>query len=84
LPADSDFAGGNPRLPQAYEQAWLACRLIAGRVGAAGLVRFYRQVSAAARSVPATAVAAGLRATLRLSVPSFTAVWQAALRQELR
>ena len=61
LPADAAFAGGS-RLPQAYEQSWLACRLIADRAGQAGLVRFYRAVARAAGTDPATALAVGLRA----------------------
>ncbi|MEO6502568.1 MAG: hypothetical protein ABIQ09_11720 [Jatrophihabitantaceae bacterium] len=83
LPADAEFTGGS-RLPQAYEKSWLACRLIADRVGAAGLVRFYRAVATAARANPGTAVAAGLRQVLRTDVAAFTAAWRSYLIGQLR
>lgn len=83
LPADADFTGGS-RLPQAYEQSWLACRLIADRVGQPGLVRFYRVVAEAARTDPATAVAVGLRQVLRTDVAAFTAAWRSYLVGQLR
>lgn len=83
LPADADFTGGD-RLPQAYEQAWLACRLIADRAGQAGLVRFYRVVAEASRTDPATAVAIGLRQVLRTDLTAFTAAWRSYLIGQLR
>ncbi|MGH8959776.1 MAG: hypothetical protein ACRDWT_00975 [Jatrophihabitantaceae bacterium] len=82
LPADSAFAVGAERLPQTYEQSWLACRLIAARIGTAGLVRFYRQVGTAV--LPASfAVAQALRDQLRVTTATFTAQWRAYLRAEL-
>ena len=83
LPTDADFAGSNGRLAQVYEQAWLACRLIARRYGQPALVRLYRQVAAAARLDPATAAATGLNQVLHLSLPSFTRAWRADLVREL-
>jgi hypothetical protein len=83
LPDAADFAGGS-RLPQAYEQSWLACRLIAARAGQAGLVGFYRVVAAAARTDPATAVALGLRQVLRTDPAAFTAAWRSYLIGRLR
>ena len=83
LPADAAFSGGS-RLPQAYEQSWLACRLIAERVGQAGLVRFYRTVARAAGTDPSTALAAGLRQGLRTDLARFTAAWRSYLVRELR
>ena len=83
LPSDAAFAGGS-RLPQAYEQSWLACRLIAERAGQAGLVRLYRAVAQAADADPATALAVGLRAVLRTDVAAFTAAWRSYLVRELR
>jgi hypothetical protein len=83
LPAGADFAGGS-RLPQAYEQSWLACRLIADRAGQAGLVRFYRVVARAAIADPATAVAVGLRQVLHTDVAAFTAAWRSYLIGQLR
>ena len=55
-----------------YEEAWLACRLIAEGAGAAGLVRMYRLVGACP-DPRAAAVAAARRHVLRLSRVAFTA-----------
>ncbi|MCW2539755.1 MAG: hypothetical protein JWN95_1480 [Frankiales bacterium] len=78
LPADSDFETPD-RLNQTYDEAWLACRFIARRIGQAALVRFYVTVSDAARQNQATAVTVGLHRVLRLSEPAFLAAWQASL-----
>jgi hypothetical protein len=83
LPTSADFTSGR-RLPQAYEQAWLACRLIADRAGQAGLVRFYRAVADAARVNPDNAVAIGLRQVLRTDLAAFTAAWRSYLIGQLR
>jgi hypothetical protein len=82
LPTRADFAGDNARLAQAYEMSWLACRLVAQRIGKAGLVRFYRTVSSAPGD-PDTALAAGLRSELGLTPAEFVAAWRAELRREL-
>jgi hypothetical protein len=60
---------------QAYEGAWLACRLIAQRAGQAGLVRFYRVVGASPLGSSA-AVAGGLRRVLHETTARFTAQWR--------
>lgn len=60
---------------QAYEGAWLACRLIAQRAGQHGLVRFYRLVGGSPLSADA-AVAAGLRRVLHQSTAQFTEQWR--------
>jgi len=83
LPSGADFTGG-ARLPQAYEKSWLACRLIADRVGSSGLVRFYRVVAKAADADPATALAIGLRQVLHTDVAAFTAAWRSYLIGQLR
>jgi hypothetical protein len=63
LPADAAFDGSDGRLAQTYQEAWLACRLLAERLGLAGLARFYREVgarlAASTRASEATAVAGG-------------------------
>jgi len=82
LPSAADFDSGN-RLPQLYEEAWLACRLIAERIGQRGLVRFYTTVARATDQNPATALASALRALLRTSLPAFTADWREYLRIQL-
>ncbi|MEU5989529.1 hypothetical protein ABZ806_11150 [Spirillospora sp. NPDC047418] len=76
LPAAADFAGGSPRLSQAYQEAWLACRMVAGRYGEATLVRLYR---AAGRAPEATA----LRDVLGLTRDRFTTLWRDYMKKEL-
>jgi hypothetical protein len=83
LPTGASFDGANPRLSQVYEQSALACSLIARRVGAAGLVRFYRAVSAAAPVSLGAAAAVALRTVLHTDVSTFTRDWRAYLRAEL-
>jgi hypothetical protein len=82
LPADAAFAPGGARLAQTYEQAWLACRLVAARAGPGGLVRLYRMVGASS-DAPAVAVAAAVRAVLHESVAAFTGQWRAYLDEQL-
>ncbi|TMQ93083.1 hypothetical protein ETD83_26090 [Actinomadura soli] len=76
LPAAAAFEGGSPRLSQSYQEAWLACRMIAGRYGEATLVRLYRT---AGRVPEATA----LRDVLRLTPDGFTAQWRDYVKKEL-
>lgn len=82
LPVDADFDTASSAA-QAYEGSWLACRLIANRVGQAGLVRFYRDVGAA-NSDTNQAVAAALREVLHETRAQFVAQWRAYLVRELR
>lgn len=82
LPQDAEFAAGGGRLPQVYEESWLACRLIAARAGQAGLVRFYRLVGASEQA-PANAVKDAVLRVLHESVGSFTAKWRAYLSEQL-
>lgn len=82
LPADGEFAGGNPRLSQIYEEAWLACRLIADQAGTQGLVRFYRLVGEQGGD-PTAAVTAALRSVLGISYDTFLVRWRAELVAEL-
>jgi hypothetical protein len=83
LPTDADFDGTDNRLPQVYAEAWLACRLIASKLGQQGLVKFYKVVSTAARTDPASATSKGLQSLLHLDVAAFTASWRAYLKLEL-
>lgn len=82
LPGASDFAAESRRLPQAYEGAWLACRLIAERIGVPGLVRFYRAVSAGPGDADA-ALDSGLRSVLGLTTEQFVELWRGYLRDTL-
>lgn len=84
LPTNADFDGDNSRLRQVYEQSWLACRLIAGRLGQQGLVSFYKAVSRAAQDDPASAMAIGLKQFLHVDVAAFTAEWRSYLQAELK
>ncbi|GII53816.1 hypothetical protein Pth03_22050 [Planotetraspora thailandica] len=68
LPPDADFQAGSTRLPQAYEEAWLACRYIAQRFGERRLVAFYREAGR-------TGVPRALRSTLGMTVPGLTDAW---------
>ncbi|MEU4295747.1 hypothetical protein [Kitasatospora aureofaciens] len=79
LPADGDFAAGATGIAQAYEQAWLACALIAGRYGTDRLVAFYRAVGAADgqgedRDRRTDRL---LRGELGVGLTEFTALWLA-------
>lgn len=81
LPADSDFTAGTSGIAQAYEQAWLACDLIARRYGTARLVSFYRAVGAMGESGRLDAV---MRAELGLDTAAFTKLWATELVGRLR
>jgi hypothetical protein len=81
LPGDARFAGAGSRLPQAYEEAWLACRLIADSAGASGLVRFYRETAATGdRSAVLTRA---FRDVLATTPAAFTTRWRGYLRAQL-
>lgn len=82
LPGDAAFDGANPRLSQAYEEAWMACRLIARRAGLPGLVRLYRLVGAATGD-PTGALTAALRTVIGMSYDGFVAAWRHDLIREL-
>ncbi|GAA3802130.1 hypothetical protein GCM10022226_22430 [Sphaerisporangium flaviroseum] len=76
LPGADAFSAGSARLAQAYEEAWLACRYVAGRFGERALVTLYRE---SMRSGPRTA----LRRTLGMTTARFTAAWREYVRSEL-
>ena len=83
FPKDEDFRGGNPGLAQAYEQSWLAVRLIAAEHGQDALLRFYRAVGARRGVAPAKAVEEELRAELDTSTAALTKAWRASLERDL-
>ena len=84
LPQDGDFQGGNVSLAQAYEQSWLAVRLLAEQHGEAGLLRFYRAVGARRGGVKAAdAVEEALRAELGTSTAALTKAWRSSLQRDL-
>ena len=81
LPQPADFDTGDAAA-QAYQGAWLACRLIAAKVGAQGLVRFYRTVGADVTNVDG-AVASAMRSVLHETPARFTAEWRDYVRRQL-
>ena len=83
LPADSAFDGSNPQLAQAYEQSWLAVRLLARKHGDPALLRFYRAVGASRGVEAAEAVDAALRAELGTSTEELVRDWRASLQRDL-
>jgi len=46
LPSSSDFDTRGPHLGAVYESAWLACQVLADRVGSMALITLYEEVSA--------------------------------------
>jgi hypothetical protein len=82
LPANADFRFDAPRLAQAYESAWLACRLVASQVGTPGLVKLYREVGTF-RGDPAKALDRGLHDVLGISTAEFVERWRASVVTEL-
>lgn len=77
LPADRDFAAGAEGIAQAYEQSWLACRLIDRRYGPQRLVAFYRAVGAGdgAGEDRERRTDRLLRAELGVGLAEFTRLW---------
>lgn len=84
LPQDGDFDGGNAVLAQAYEQSWLAVRLLAQEHGEDGMLRFYRAVGVQRGGIaPADAVEQALRTELGTSTAALTRDWRASLQRDL-
>lgn len=82
LPTDAEFGGANKRLAQAYEGAWLACRMIADRWGQPALLRLYQAVGTS--TLPrAAAVDAAMQSVLHLSTAAFVREWRSYLREQL-
>jgi hypothetical protein len=81
LPSDAAFETTGAAA-QAYEGAWLACRLIAARAGQPALLQFYRLVGASPDAAD-RAVATALRRVLHETPAAFTAQWRAYLRNQL-
>ncbi len=81
LPSDADFDTTNARLPQAYEMAWLACRMIAEQHSQAKLLSFVRQAGAPGGS--AASVEAAFASVLNTTLAQFTADWREYLDETL-
>ncbi|MBC2933470.1 hypothetical protein [Nocardioides sp. zg-1228] len=69
LPTAADFDARGRDLQARYEEAWLACRIVAERLGERGLVELYDEVSGG--STPARALA-----EQGLSRDDLTTLWQ--------
>jgi hypothetical protein len=78
LPTPEAFAASSSDLPQAYESAWLACRLIAEREGQSKLVKFYRTVHT---SKSPTGLADAFKSVLGMTEQEFVAEWQQYLKR---
>jgi hypothetical protein len=89
LPADADFSGGGSSV--AYEQSWLACRLIDRDKGAAALRGFYDGVGAGIRAhrgpmtekQRSSIVSDALLQATGWTLTEFVARWRADLQREL-
>ena len=75
LPTDQDFATNSDDLAAAYEQAWLACRLIAATYGEDKLVTFYREVGVAGGTRKAN-LATAFHTVLQTTTARFTTFWR--------
>ncbi|MEU1629141.1 hypothetical protein ABZ746_28250 [Streptomyces sp. NPDC020096] len=76
LPSDADFGSTRTGLPQAYEGAWLACRMVAEQWGSEALVNLYRAAGHESTD-------AALRGTLGVGLDAFTVRWRAYVAKEL-
>ncbi len=70
LPDDDDFDEGSEYFGAAYEAAWLACRMLADRIGEQELVRLYRSSDGAADFQRT------FRRRTGMSVAAFTREWR--------
>ncbi len=82
LPDDAAFAGADPRLPQVYEESWLACRMIAQRWGEPTLVGIYRRLGLATTDED-VAVASVMHDLLHTTPAAFTQSWAQYVRAQL-
>lgn len=83
LPTADDFAPSSTRLAAVYEEAWLACRLVANDQGQATLVRFYRTVAERTELDPVNGVAQAFTSVLHTDEKQFTRHWRQSLTTEL-
>lgn len=83
LPTQADFAGDAKDLSQAYEEGWLACRLVAERYGQKKLVRLYRTMGAVRQGPTEQVQERSLHSVLDTTTKAFTADWRSYLRTRL-
>lgn len=83
-PDRTAFAGSGDRLSAAYEEAWLACRMVAERYGEHALVRLYRTAEREPGGAGDPRVEDhALRTVLGLSSARFDQQWRAYVQGEL-
>jgi len=83
-PGRSDFEGSGERLSAAYEEAWLACRMIAERYGEDKLVRLYRTAeNESGEAGDPRAEDRALHSVLGVGSARFDESWRAYIRKEL-
>ena len=85
LPSAAQFDPSHGDTSPAYAQAWTACELVARHGGSQALVALYRHAATAptqgrAQDSDDLRAAAGLRAVLGVSQPTFVGQWRAFLR----
>ncbi len=82
LPGDAAFTATDGTVPRSYQEAWLACKLIADTVGTDGLIGFYRQVGSG-EGGPNTRLAGAFQRFLGTTEAGFVARWRSYLRAQL-
>jgi hypothetical protein len=82
LPADSAFGATGAAVERTYEQSWLACVVLANRLGPHGLAQLYVAVGRATAPND-TAFALVLQDRLGMTLPAFVTQWRDYLRTEL-
>jgi hypothetical protein len=78
LPTSKDFDAAEGRIAPAYEGAWLACRMIAGRYGVHRLVRYYAGLAGSTGGQPGVV----LRRVLGLTPRQLVHQWQMYLQAQ--
>lgn len=83
-PEREAFADSGDRLSAAYEEAWLACRMIAERYGESTLVRLYRTAQAEPEDAGDPRIEErALRTVLGIGPGEFDVRWRAYVREKL-
>lgn len=83
-PGRTEFEGSGDRLSAAYEEAWLACRMVAERYGEDKLVRLYRTAEQEPGDAgDPRAEDRALRTVLGIGSARFDELWRAYIRKEL-
>jgi hypothetical protein len=83
-PGRTDFASSGDRLSAAYEEAWLACRMVAERYGEDTLVRLYRTAEAEPGEAGDPRIEdRALRTVLGIGAGRFDEQWRAYVRGQL-